>query len=618
MGKITLKDSISRGIKVHGDRYDYSLVEYIDSTTKVDIICRIHGVFSQIPSNHWRGAGCPKCKGDKIRKIRKKTTKSFIRDAVAKHGTRYDYSDTVYHGVSQKVDIICRIHGVFSQGAGNHIQGSGCPECGRVQVHEILRSDTETFVHKAKSVHGDRYDYDKTSYTLSSGKVLITCRTHGDFNQVANAHINGAGCPECGTITTASKLALTHDQFIHRAKSKHTDKYDYTDTVFTTLNSGVSIRCNIHGMFHQNASRHLMGSGCPACAVDSARLGLRIGVDEIKRRLIDVHGDKYDYSNFTSYASIKDKMHVVCNKHGDFTQEISSHLKGSGCPKCWRYGGSVGEKDLGDFIESLDIDVVRNSRSMMPDLCNGKHEIDILCPEQKIAVEYNGNIWHSSKFIGIKQARKIHINKFNHMANIGYRLVFVRSDEWLEKRHIVESIITNALGQTTGRIMARKCTISVVPLKQWQAFVNNNHIQGACGCKYKLGLYFNGELVSTIGVAANGNMVRYATKLGYVVIGGLSRLIKALGVPLFTYCERRLFSGRGYEAAGFVRGCISPPDLSYVKKDLWSNRRMFQKSIQAKTFPDFDPHLTEAVNAANHGWHQLYGCGHIKYTWVPK
>ena len=111
--------------RVHGDKYDYSLVEYTTTYNKVEIICPEHGSFSQKAENHLCGSGCLKCYNDR----RRKTTDSFITNAKLVHGDKYDYSLVDYTTTSSKVEIICPEHGSFSQKAASHLKGSGCTSC---------------------------------------------------------------------------------------------------------------------------------------------------------------------------------------------------------------------------------------------------------------------------------------------------------------------------------------------------------------------------------------------------------------------------------------------------------------------------------------------------------
>lgn len=175
-------------IKKHSNKYDYSMVDYIDSRTNIDIVCPIHGKFSQNPYTHKMGSGCPSCGGSK-----KGTKDSFIENAKKKHGDFYDYSKVNYVNSKTKVDIVCPIHGVFSQTPNTHItKSSKCPKCsGR-------NKNNQDFINDANRLHSDKYDYSKIDYKDAHTKVDIVCPKHGIFNMSYNSHVTkGYGCPKC-------------------------------------------------------------------------------------------------------------------------------------------------------------------------------------------------------------------------------------------------------------------------------------------------------------------------------------------------------------------------------------------------------------------------------------
>jgi hypothetical protein len=178
--------------KVHGDKYDYSLAEYINSKTKVDIICPVHGVYSKIPIRHEDGSGCPDCYGKK-----KKTTAQFIQQARKVHGDKYDYSLAEYINGTTKIKVICPKHGFFYQEANSHLFGCGCPKCGAMSSADLLRKTTAEFIKDARKVHGDKYDYSLAEYIDSETKIKIICTEHGVFEQIPNVHSRGHGCPYC-------------------------------------------------------------------------------------------------------------------------------------------------------------------------------------------------------------------------------------------------------------------------------------------------------------------------------------------------------------------------------------------------------------------------------------
>jgi len=117
--------------KAHGNKYEYSLVEYTNALTNVTITCPYHGHFPQKPANHTRGTGCPKCGDESAAMIRTRTTDEFIQEAKEVHGNLYDYSKVQYNSSHKKVEIGCLIHGSFRQSPVNHVRGnkSGCPGC---------------------------------------------------------------------------------------------------------------------------------------------------------------------------------------------------------------------------------------------------------------------------------------------------------------------------------------------------------------------------------------------------------------------------------------------------------------------------------------------------------
>lgn len=189
--KLTTDEFIIRAKAVHGDNYDYSLTNYINSYTKVKIICPIHGGFEQRSGDHLKGKGCYKC--GRI----KKTTKKFIDEAIITHGNKYDYSLVDYISAKIKVKIICPIHGEFEQRSSDHLEGKGCYKCGTEKAKKNKTKTTEEFIEKAKSIHGNLFDYSDVVYEHWSSKINIKCRKHGTFTQSPSEHLKGCGCPIC-------------------------------------------------------------------------------------------------------------------------------------------------------------------------------------------------------------------------------------------------------------------------------------------------------------------------------------------------------------------------------------------------------------------------------------
>lgn len=211
MAKVmTLKDFIEKSSKKHNNKYDYSEVEYKGSHENVKIICTTHGSFVQIANNHVHGKGCSKCAKNGVLL----TTNEFIAKAKEIHSHTYDYSKVVYQRSKNKIEIICKVHGVFKQMPYAHLGGAGCPKCYR----DSRRSNTSDFINKSKAIHGDTYNYDLTNFKNDKTNVIITCKNHGDFEQRPDTHKKGSGCPICsnskGEKTISDFLSIHKIEFV--------------------------------------------------------------------------------------------------------------------------------------------------------------------------------------------------------------------------------------------------------------------------------------------------------------------------------------------------------------------------------------------------------------------
>jgi very-short-patch-repair endonuclease len=179
---------ISKATKVHGNKYDYSKVDYINAKTKVIIVCNIHGEFSQTPSNHLSNYNCQKCSNNF-----KLNTQTFIEKANQIHKNRYDYSNTNYVNSDISVLIICKEHGEFKQIPDFHINRKcGCPKCSN-NVKLCLFE----FITKSNKIHNNTYNYSKVDYINNKKQVIIICKKHGEFTQQPFVHLSRHGCPSC-------------------------------------------------------------------------------------------------------------------------------------------------------------------------------------------------------------------------------------------------------------------------------------------------------------------------------------------------------------------------------------------------------------------------------------
>ena len=376
--KKSLEEFIREAREVHGDRYDYSQSEYITTNTPIKIICPEHGEFWKLPYQHINGAGCPACNG--TQRIDKKV---FLERAPKIHNNKYDYSLVDFKSTQDFIQIICPEHGIFTQKVSIHLRGYGCQKCGGG-----VRLTNEEFIEKAKAIHGDKYGYEKTQYVNTSTKVCIICKEHGEFWQVPNNHLFGAGCPKCAGKYNDLEF------FIERARKIHGDKYDYSKSEYKGTTEKLCIICPEHGEFWKTPSAHMLGQGCPKCS------GHYIDTEYFKERAIAVHGDKYDYS-LVEYKSASEKVKIICPQHGVFEQMPFTHLSGAGCPIC---NQSHLENDVMKLLKRQNIQFIPQ-KSFDWLIYKGKMYLDFFLPEYGVAIECQGEQhFEASEFFGGEEA----------------------------------------------------------------------------------------------------------------------------------------------------------------------------------------------------------------------
>jgi very-short-patch-repair endonuclease len=275
---------IEKAIKKHGDKYDYSRVEYKGSHSKVWIICPEHEMFEQTPTGHLTGNGCPRCAAKYSRgKYRLTTLETFLIQAFEIHQNKYDYSKVEWKNTRTKIIIICPIHGEFTQIPQNHIRlKCGCRKCGReIAKSKINKYNTDYFIENAIKFHGDKYDYSNSQCFNATDKVEIECPVHGMFPQPANQHLQGHGCPKCNFDQMANDRAMGKELFINKAKEKFGEKYDYSKVEYVNGQKYVCLICPIHGEFEVTPNNHLSKkSGCPICNESKLERALAFILDE--------------------------------------------------------------------------------------------------------------------------------------------------------------------------------------------------------------------------------------------------------------------------------------------------------------------------------------------------
>jgi hypothetical protein len=335
---------IDEAIATHGNRFDYSLVNYVNGRTKVKIRCIKHDlVFEQRPNDHLRSKQvCPLCYKEHSSTIQRDTSEIFIEKSKLKYGGKFDYSFTDYVSAKVKVKLRCVKHDiVFETTPDSHLSKlskGNCPECNRETQGQYHKLSLEDFIKRSLEKHNNFYDYSNTqSFKNMHEKVEVTCPDHGSFWQTPTNHLhNGFGCEKCAWVKIANERRLTQEEVISRFTSYHGDKFNYTEVVYDGVYSPVKIWCNTHNeWFYQKPVDHFSAVGCKKC-VDKGfsvnkpayfyinkvgnNVALKVGITNVcpieRAKVLDRKSSEYDIVN----------MFYFYHASGKFISDLESEI----------------------------------------------------------------------------------------------------------------------------------------------------------------------------------------------------------------------------------------------------------------------------------------------------
>ena len=249
----------------------------------------------------------------------------------------------------------------------------------------------------------------------------------------------------------------------------------------------------------------------------------------------------------------------------------------------------------------------------------GGMELDMVLPDIKLAIEYDGLYWHS-----VQQGKdeNYHLDKTKRCLEKGYQLFHIFESDDIE---IWQSMINNKLG-LNKRVYARKCEIREVNFADSMKFLEENHLQGFCPSSIRYGLYYNDELVQLITFGKSRfdksydyELLRLCTLKGYCVVGGASKLfkhaLKFVKGNIISYANRRFSCGEIYKQLGFELKGESAPNYFYNKSSKMYSRIAFQKHKLKDVLDKFDDNLSEYENMLNNGYDRIYDCGNLVFSY---
>lgn len=313
-------------------------------------------------------------------------TDNFIKKSKVKHGNKYDYSLVKYENNSTKVDIICKEHGEFLKSPGHHLRGQGCPSCSNRK-----RVNTESFIERCNKIHNKFYKYTLVDYKNQDTNVKITCPQHGEFEQRPDHHLAGVGCKFCSYDNKKNNLQdieYYKSVFIEKSNKKWNNKFDYYKVNYNTARKKVIIICPEHGEFEQSPDAHLKHD-CLKCTTKNTADNQRYTTSEFIMKSINIHGNKYDYSK-VNYKNNKEKVEIICKKHGSWWQAPYNHLSERGCRFC--FSRSKGEIKVENFLieNKINFSTEKTFNDCKNPKTNTKLRFDFYLIDKNICIEYDG------------------------------------------------------------------------------------------------------------------------------------------------------------------------------------------------------------------------------------
>lgn len=285
---------------------------------------------------------------------------------------------------------------------------------------------------------------------------------------------------------------------------------------------------------------------------------------------------------------------------------------------------SAAEIEIKEWLECLGVKVERYQFAEKA----GGLEIDVYSPELNIGIEYCGLYWHNENS-PTPRANNYHLGKMKKANRDGIRLITIFEDEWRDRKDQVKGFLSSVFGKNKDREFARKLDLKEVSFKEASSFLKKYHIQGQGSNRREIsfGLYKDQQLLglitgSTHHRKASGDVLvlnRMAFKSGTTVVGGASRLFKALKGyakkegygQIVSWSDNRWSEGNVYKKMGFTLKEDLKPDYSYVDGP---NRLSKQSCNKKKLINKGAVGDTELEMASSLGLKRIWDCG--KKTWA--
>lgn len=353
---------------------------------------------------------------------------------------------------------------------------------------------------------------------------------------------------------------------------------------------------------------------CKDCGIEIRAQKKRLTYEDIKKRF-EKDGTTLVTPKKEFNRNLK-TLELNCGNCGkDFQRPITRDKNRTGlCNRCTNgKQTSSYEDELYELLKEHGLNIIRNTRDIIP-----PKEIDIFLPDHNFGIEIHGLHWHKDDF---GENKNKHLEKTLMAEKENIQLIQIFENEWLAHKSQIVNSILHKINKVQNKIGARSCLIEDISTNDARDFMEMNHVHGYKGGVIKKGLVKDGVLcaLAILGKPRydkkyDYELIRYATRSGYVIQGGLSRLLSKIDGSIVSYVDRRFGNGEAYRQAGFVFEDFTPPSYWYFKNKQLFHRSSFMKHKLKNLLEVFDENKTEIENMIANDFHRIFDCGNLKFV----
>ena len=417
-----LSDYKNKCSKNGWEEYYIPRQKYVNSATKVAVICKQHGEFMMKPNHLLFGHGCPKCKGY-VNSMSEFICK-YASYCKSKGTVPYKIVSRNYTGNRCKIKAKCITHGEFVTTPFDLMTGSGCPMCGNASRIKKLTIPYETMWEdytRICSIEGRKpLTIIKSSYTGISKKCNIICPTHGVVETQPNFLIKGSGCPKCaGVGITYEDFCKEYTKYCaHSGSVRHKVVKD----TYSGLNAKCEFTCNKHGGFWMKPEQILkVKNGCSKCVIR------KYSYEQAKARVCKVSNNEYELLNYNGSQNKATFFHKECGNTFDMKPINFWNTQNQRCPIC---RSSQGERVVYNMLHSSGLLFEYQYRATIK---GHRHFFDFYIPSCKAFIEVQGkqhffteddkdNLYYQ------EQRKQRDIDKLNYAHENSCRMIYVYPD----------------------------------------------------------------------------------------------------------------------------------------------------------------------------------------------